>query len=87
MDGFVRLIAQKYFVVDRYDVGAGGEAVIPIAGAGCLVGLDGSAMVTAGSMSVELLRGQAVVLPAGMGSVRLTSDAGVSLVRCFAPAS
>ena len=30
MDGFVRLIEQKYFVVDRYEVAAGGEAVIPI---------------------------------------------------------
>ena len=88
MDGFVRLIAQKYFVVDRYDVGAGREVLIPIEGAGCLVGLDGSAMVkAAGSTPVELLRGQAVVVPAGVGSVVMESDGGASFVRCFAPVS
>ena len=41
MDGFMRLIEQRYFVVDRYDVAAGGEAVVPVQGAGCLVGLSG----------------------------------------------
>src|ERR1019366_3576559 len=41
MDGFVRLIEQKYFVVDRYDVAGAGEVVVPIAAAGCLVGLSG----------------------------------------------
>ena len=29
MDGFVRLIEQKYFVVDRYDVAAGSEVMVP----------------------------------------------------------
>ncbi len=87
MDGFVRLIEQKYFVVDRYDVGAGCEAVISIAGPGCLVGLVGSARVEAvGSEWVDLLRGQALVVPAGVGSLVVTSDAGVSFVQCFAPA-
>ena len=53
MDGFMRLIQQKYFVVDRYDISEGREVVIPIDEAGCLVGLDGSAMVeTAGAPSV-----------------------------------
>ena len=39
MDGFMRLIEQRYFVVDRYDVAAGGEADVPVEGAGCVVGL------------------------------------------------
>ena len=87
MDGFVRLIEQKYFVVDRYDVGAGCEVVISIEGPGCLVGLVGSARVEAvGSERVDLLRGQALVVPAGVGSLVVTSDAGVSFVQCFAPA-
>ena len=47
MDAFVRLIEQQYFVVERYEVGAGREVVIPIAEAGCLVGLAGAAMVEA----------------------------------------
>ncbi len=42
MDGFVRLIEQKYFVVDRYQVDAGGEVNVPGGSAGCLVGLGGS---------------------------------------------
>ena len=87
MDGFMRLIQQKYFVVDRYDISEGREVVIPIDEAGCLVGLDGSAMVeTAGAPSVELPRGQAVVVPAGLGSVIVRSKETASFVRCFAPA-
>ena len=86
--GFVRLNAQKYFVVDRYDIAAGREAVIPVAEAGCLVGIGGAAVVqTAGAAGVELPRGKAVVVPADCGSVTVRSSAGASLVRCFAPAN
>ena len=86
MDGFVRLIAQRYFVVDRYEVGAGGAVTIPIEGAGCLVGLRGTGLVESeGATPVELLRGQAAVVPADAGSVVVRSDAGASLVRCWAP--
>jgi mannose-6-phosphate isomerase len=81
MDGFVRLIEQRYFVVDRYDVAAKGKVVLPAEGAGCLVGLSGLAMVG----DVAVLPGQAVVLPEGVGPVVVESDAGVSFVRCFAP--
>ena len=88
MDGFTRLIAQKYFVVDRYEVGASREAVIPIAEAGLSGGTRGAAMVEcAGTAPVKLLRGQAVVTPASAGEVVVRSDAGASYVRCFAPAS
>jgi mannose-6-phosphate isomerase len=87
MDGFVRLIEQRYFVVDRYEVAAGSEAVVPVDGAGCVVGLGGVAVVESERFEpVELLPGQAVVLPVGLGWVRVRSDAGVSFVRCFAPA-
>ena len=86
MDGFMRLIAQKYFVVDRYEVAAGREAVIPIAEVGCLVGLRGSGVVEcAGTEPVELLRGVAVVVPADCASVTIQTESGVSFVRCFAP--
>ena len=84
MDGFTRLIAQKYFVVDRYDVTAGSEVVIPIAEPGCLVGLGGLAMVT-DSGEVELPPGRAVVVPASVGEVVLRSEVGANFVRCFAP--
>jgi mannose-6-phosphate isomerase len=86
LDGFVRLIEQKYFVVDRYEVEVGREAAISIAEAGCLVGLNGSARVeTEGAETVELLPGQAVVVPATAGEVVLRSEAGTSFVRCWAP--
>ena len=86
MDGFTRLIEQKYFVVDRYDVAAGGEAMVPVAGAGCLVGLSGSAVVKSeGFEDVELPVGRAVVVPAVCGAVRVKSSAGASFVRCWAP--
>jgi mannose-6-phosphate isomerase len=86
MDGFVRLIEQKYFVVARYEVGVGDEVVIPVAEAGCLVGLKGSAMVEGVDVeAVEIPVGRAVVVPADCGSVKVRSDNGASLVRCFAP--
>jgi mannose-6-phosphate isomerase len=85
MDGagsrFTRLIEQQYFTVDRYEVEAGGKVLIPIAEAGCLVGLKGSAVAG----GVEMLAGQAVVVPADCGSVTVASELGVSFVRCFAP--
>ncbi|MDR3745143.1 MAG: class I mannose-6-phosphate isomerase [Acidobacteriaceae bacterium] len=87
MDGFTRLIEQKYFVVDRYDLPAGGETVVPSDGAGTLVGLGGEAVVQSeGGETVDLLAGQAVVLPVENGSVRVKSAVGASFVRCFAPA-
>jgi mannose-6-phosphate isomerase len=86
MDGFVRLIEQRYFVVDRYDIAAGSGVVVPVVGAGCVVALGGSAVVESeGFAPVELVRGKAVVLPVGMGTARVRSEAGCSFVRCFAP--
>jgi mannose-6-phosphate isomerase len=87
MDGFTRLIEQRYFVVDRYDVSAGGEAIVPVDGAGCLVGLSGTArVVSEGCEAVDLLAGQAVVVPVECGTVRVQAGAGASFVRCFVPA-
>ena len=86
MDGFTRLIEQRYFVVDRYEVGPGGEVNVPGGNAGCLVGLSGSGSVeSGGAEAVELPAGQAVVVPAGMGGVVVESEVGVSFVRCWAP--
>jgi mannose-6-phosphate isomerase len=86
MNGFIRLIEQKYFVVDRYDVAAGGEAVVPVEGVGCVVGLSGLAVVAGrGFEAVELPVGRAVVIPASAGEVVVRSGAGASFVRCTAP--
>lgn len=86
MDGFIRLIEQRYFVVDRYDIEGVGEVVVPGGSAGCLVGLSGDAMVECeGAETVELMAGKAVVVPADCGSIRIEAGAGVSFVRCWAP--
>jgi mannose-6-phosphate isomerase len=86
MDGFTRLIKQSYFVVDRYDVLAGSEAVVPADGAGCLVGLRGKAVVKSkGGEGVDLPVGRAVVVPVSAGVVVVRSRAGASFVRCWAP--
>jgi mannose-6-phosphate isomerase len=83
MDGFTRLIEQKYFVVDRFEL-ASGEVTVTLDGAGCLVGLAGRGVVRFGSEEVELKAGQAVVVAAGSGPVGV-SGVGLSFVRCVAP--
>ncbi len=86
MDGFTRLIEQLYFVVDRYEIAARDEAIVPSDEPGCLVDLDGTAIVVSESgQQVELPRGHAVVVPVGCGPVRVRSRAGASFVHCFVP--
>jgi mannose-6-phosphate isomerase len=87
MDGFTRLIAQRYFTVDRYDVAAGGSVELVADGPGCVAGISGGAVVEcAGFGAVEVEVGRAVVLPVGAGSVTVRADVGAAFVRCFAPA-
>jgi mannose-6-phosphate isomerase len=83
MNGFTRLIEQKYFVVDRFDVAAG-EVRVAIDGAGCLVGLSGEGLVRWSGVEVELKVAQAVVAP--VGEVTVVTDSGASFMRCVAPA-
>ena len=87
MNGFTRLIEQKYFTVDRYDVAAGDATTMDGGVPTCLVALRGTAQVDwRGTEPVELRTGQAVVVPVSMDQVIVRSDDGVSFVRCFAPA-
>jgi mannose-6-phosphate isomerase len=85
MDGFTRLIEQKYFVVDRFDFGEGTEASISFDGPGCLVGLAGRVIVSTAGGEVVLNPGQAVVVPMGADGVIVDTDTGVSFLRCVAP--
>ena len=85
MDGFTRLIEQKYFLVDRFEVEAGSNVRVAMDGAGCLVGLAGSGMVRWDGDEVELKRAQAIVVPTGSGEITLQADSAVSFVRCLAP--
>lgn len=86
MDGFVRLIEQRYFAVDRFEVAAGGSVGVSMDGPGCLVGLSGAGVVKAGGGSIELKPGWAVVVPVGSGKVSVEADSRASFVRCVAPA-
>jgi len=85
MDGFVRLIEQKYFAVDRFEVAAGGSATVTMDGPGCLVGLRGAGLVKSGDGAVELTAGRAVVVLVGSGSVAVEARDAASFVRCVAP--
>jgi mannose-6-phosphate isomerase len=86
-EGFTRLIEQKYFTVDRYDVGAGDEVRLDGGLPTCLAGLLGTARVEwSGGDAVELRLGQAVVVPTSVDQVNIRTEAGASFVRCFAPA-
>ena len=86
MGGFIRLIEQKYFSVDRYDLGKMDEVRVSMEGRGCLVGLKGTVSVITPGDEVELVPGQAVVIPMGVAEVIVEAERGASFVRCFAPA-
>jgi len=86
MNGFTRLIEQKYFSVDRFELGKMDEARVSMEGRGCLVGLNGTVSVITPGDEVELLPGQAVVIPNGVADVIVEAEQGASFVRCFAPA-
>jgi len=85
MDGFTRLIEQKYFVVDRFDFGEVTEASISFDGPGCLVGLAGRTVISTSEGEAVLHPGKAVVVPKGAGGVIVDTDTGVSFLRCVAP--
>jgi mannose-6-phosphate isomerase len=85
MDGFTRLIEQRYFVVDRFDLGEGTEASVSFVGPGCLVGLAGRTVVATAQGEVVLDPGQAVIVPQDAGGIIVDTDTGVSFLRCVAP--
>jgi mannose-6-phosphate isomerase len=86
MDGFTRLIEQKYFVVDRFDFGEMTEASVSFDGPGCLVGLAGSGVVCTAEGEAVLNPGHAVVVPREGDGVIVDTESGVSFLRCVAPA-
>jgi mannose-6-phosphate isomerase len=83
IDGFTRLIEQKYFVVDRFDL-KDGDVRVEFDGPGCLVALSGSGVVRFGEHELELKVGQAVVVPAEVGPLTAHGK-DLAFVRCVAP--
>jgi mannose-6-phosphate isomerase len=72
-------------VVDRFELKGAREAAVSLSGPGCLVGLSGTAVVTAADGDLELSPGRAVVVPMGNGGMTVETDMGVSFMRCVAP--
>jgi mannose-6-phosphate isomerase len=85
MDGFTRLIEQKYFVVDRFELEEASEVAVPFDGPGCLVGLAGSAVVITAEGQVELYPGQAVAVTESHVGVIVESSDGALFMRCVTP--
>jgi mannose-6-phosphate isomerase len=79
-NGFVRLIEEQYFSVDRFDVGSG-VTQVEMPSAGCLVGLQGAGSVN----GVSFKAGQAVVVPIQLGAVQVEASADFSFARCLSP--
>ena len=82
MDGFIRLIGEQYFAVDRFR----GPATVEMYGPGCLVGLAAGLSVCGTGTPVALPAGRAVVVPAGQ-RVRLEGPTDAVYLRCMAPRS
>ena len=78
-----RLIRQKYFTVDRIDIGSRPFQSEPPAGVPqSLVAVEGSAVLYAeGCDPVDLVPGRAVVVPASVRSYRLEAPATASVIR------
>jgi mannose-6-phosphate isomerase len=85
LDGFTRLIEQKYFVVDRFDLDDMEERRVEMAGRGCLVGLEGTIAVITPGDEVELLPGQAVIISPEHSEIIVEAEKRASFVRCVAP--
>ncbi|CAN5514085.1 class I mannose-6-phosphate isomerase [soil metagenome] len=85
MDGFTRLIEEQYFTVDRFELDEMEPLTVKMDGVGCLVGLEGTIVVITPGDEVELLPGQAVVVPSEWGEVIVEAEAGGAFARCIAP--
>jgi mannose-6-phosphate isomerase len=83
MDGFARLIASDYFVVDRFELGTGESK--PLGKRGemqVLVALGmGAAVRAEGGAPVGLKPGHALVLPAEGAGYEVTGEADVPVIR------
>jgi mannose-6-phosphate isomerase len=89
-DGFTRLIAEKYFIIDRYEL-AGGSSMRLFPGAltaghsSCLIALSGSGRISTDAGEVELVPGKAVILPAMSANPTVNSMSSLIVIHCFEP--
>jgi len=85
---YTRLIAQKYFTVDRFEIPASTTTHLPaITGlASCVIPLTGSGTLHTAAGSVELIPGKAVLIPAPSTDLRIEATTPIALVHCTEPA-
>jgi mannose-6-phosphate isomerase len=90
-DGFTRLIAQKYFTVDRFELPVGGSVVLPASDtaglSSCLIALSGAGNISTDAGSVELVPGKAAVLPANSANPTIEATSPLVVIHCFEPRS
>jgi len=84
VDGFTRLIQERYFTVDRFELAAGREysfTSMPVPQ--ILVALRGDATLACNGESLALERGKATVIPAGAPAAVAGSAKGCTVARAF----
>jgi mannose-6-phosphate isomerase len=79
LNEFTRLIKDKYFIVDRFELAAGTVVEMAMEGAGCVVGIAGGCAIDA----VRFGQGETVVIPPG--SFTASSAAGGTFIRAMVP--
>jgi mannose-6-phosphate isomerase len=80
--GGTQLIAVPHFIVERYSLIYGERRFTAHAGE-CLIPLSGNGLVESSKGDVQLLPGEAVVVPASVGEYSVQGTA--ELVRCYVP--
>jgi len=84
VDGFTRLIKEKYFTVDRFELTAGHtHAFAAMAVPQILVVLTGDAVMECGGETLALERAKATVIPANAAAAVVHSAPGCTIVRAF----
>jgi len=83
-DGYVRLIAEQYFTVDRYSLKAAASRTFAAADVPQIfVGLTGQGVLECDGERIALERGKAIVVPAGCGACAIAAVADTDLVRAI----
>jgi len=85
---YTRLIAQKYFTVDRINIPASTTAELPYKPglSSCLITLSGTGTLHTDAGSVELQPSKAVLIPSTSTNLRVESTEPLALVLCTEPA-
>jgi mannose-6-phosphate isomerase len=82
ISGGTELIAVPHFTVERYSLFSGERRFTAHAGE-CLIPLSGNGLVESAKGDVQLLPGEAVIVPASVGEYSVQGSA--ELVRCYVP--